>query len=134
MIIISKSMREFKIQIILVLFLFLTLQLGSCASKSTLPSGETPVIEPPVDGIRIGWDFRSLTRIAPLDSRTGYFGYARMVQLYDGRLACVYETSSGNIELVFSADLGQTWGSLQVIFETKNNIAQADNAHKAGCH
>jgi len=118
-------MGKFKTRINLVIFLFLMLQMGSCAKKSNLSSGEIPSIQPSVDGVRIAWDFRSLTKIAPQDSRSGYFGYARMVQLFDGRLACVYETSSGNIELVFSADQGQTWGNMQVVFETKNNTAMA---------
>ena len=94
----------------------------SCAKEANLPTGKIPEVQVPVDGIRIGWDFRSLTRIAPLDGRTGYFGYARMTQLFDGRLACVYETSTGNIELVFSADNGKTWVNKQVLFETTNNI------------
>lgn len=105
-----------------ILLLLMTLQMGSCAKESNLPTGIIPEIQAPVDGIRIGWDFRSLTRIAPLDGRTGYFGYARMTQLFDGRLACVYETSAGNIELVFSADRSKTWGNRQVLFETANNI------------
>ena len=114
------SSRKMKFRI--VIFLILTLQMGSCAKESNLPTGNIPEIQAPVDGIRIGWDFRSLTKIAPLDGRSGYFGYARMTQLFDGRLACVYETSAGNIELVFSTDMGTTWGNKQVLFETTNNI------------
>lgn len=111
-----------KVKFNIVIFLILAFQMGSCAKEPNSPTGKIPEIQAPVDGIRIGWDFRSLTRIAPLDGRTGYFGYARMTQLFDGRLACVYETSAGNIELVFSADMGITWGNKQVLFETANNI------------
>ncbi|MCL4483373.1 MAG: exo-alpha-sialidase [Bacteroidetes bacterium] len=121
----SNYIKKFKIQFNLVTFLILTLQMGSCAKEPNLPAGEIHSVQTPVDGIRIAWDYRSLTKIAPLDSRTGYFGYARMIQLFDGRLACVYETSTGNIELVFSTNLGESWGNKQIVFETKNNIAMA---------
>lgn len=117
--------KKFKIRNNLVTFLLLTLQLISCAKEPNLPTGQIPSVQPPVDGIRIAWDYRSLTKIAPLDSRIGYFGYARMVQLSDGRLACVYETSAGNIELAFNTDLGESWGNKQIVFETKNDIAMA---------
>jgi len=109
----------------MVMFLFLTLQLGSYAQETILPKGKIPLVQTPVDGIRIAWDFRSLTKIAPVDGRSGYFGYARMAQLFDGRLACAYETSAGNVELVFSTDLGESWGNKQIVFEKRNNIAMA---------
>jgi len=121
----TNFIKKFKIKINLVTFLLLTLQMGGCAKEPDLPEGQIPSVQTPVDGIRIAWDYRSLTKIAPLDSRTGYFGYARMVQLSDGQLACVYETSAGNTELVFSTDLGESWGNKQIVFETKNNIAMA---------
>lgn len=114
-----------QINIFTILLLLMAIQMGSCAKESNLPPGKIPEVQSPVDGIRIGWDFRSLTKIAPLDGRTGYFGYARMAQLFDGRLVCVYETSIGNVELVFSSDLGESWGNKQVLFDMKNNIAMA---------
>lgn len=106
------------------MFLLLMFQLESCAKEAISQDGTAPAIQSPVDGIRIAWNFRSLTKIAPLDGRSGYFGYARMVQLFDGRLACVYE-ASGNIELTVSSDSGTNWGTPQVIFASENNISMA---------
>lgn len=89
---------------------------------------EVPEITQNIDGIRIAWDFSSRVKIAPsLNQPDGYYGYSRMKQLYDGRLACVYETTPGrrNVELVFSNDLGETWSNPQTIFQTENNIDMA---------
>lgn len=79
-----------------------------------------------INGIRIGWDYSSANRIAPAnDGAPGYYGYARMIQLHDSRLACVYESSEGNVELVVSSDLGNTWSNPQIVFVTKDNIGMA---------
>ncbi|MBE0652459.1 MAG: exo-alpha-sialidase, partial [Bacteroidales bacterium] len=78
------------------------------------------------DGIRIAWDYATLKRVAPLPGRSpGYYGYARMIQLHDGRLACVYETSEGNVELTVSTDMGKSWKWPKTIFQTVNNITMA---------
>ncbi len=55
----------------------------------------------------IVWDQSSLKKVAPLQE-DGNAGYARMIQLSNGELICVYE-GKGNTECVKSADLGKTW-------------------------
>ena len=55
----------------------------------------------------IVWDQSTLKKVAPLQE-DGNAGYARMVQLINGKLICVYERK-GNTECVKSADLGKTW-------------------------
>ncbi len=112
---------NFKLLISICTFLFLIFQLESCAKDAISQNETAPAVQTPVDGIRIGWDYRSMTKIAPLNGRQGYFGYARMVQLFDGRLACVYE-ASGNIELTLSTNYGKSWGTPQVIFVAENSI------------
>ena len=104
-----------------------SLILLACQSEEAgQPSKLEPGRRDVVDGIRIGWDYSSSRRIAPAnDELAGYYGYARMIQLHDGRLACVYESSKGNVELVLSSDLGDTWDSPQIVFETKDNISMA---------
>ncbi len=98
----------------------------SCNNELPIKTGIEPEIKEVKNGIRIAWDYSSLTKIAPAEGATpGYYGYARMIQLYDSRLACVYETSKGNVELVISPDSGKTWNSPQIIFETQNNISMA---------
>ncbi|RKD89836.1 sugar-binding protein [Mangrovibacterium diazotrophicum] len=101
---------------------------SSCSSgggDDIVPKTE-PAIHENIDGIRIAWDYSTRVKIAPADDQSaGYYGYARMRELHDGRLVCVYETSYGNIELVFSDDKGASWGERQTIFATENNIAMA---------
>jgi hypothetical protein len=92
----------------------------SCNPEEEYPD---PLMKSPVDGIRIAWDHTTLTRIAPrLGRNPGYSGYARMITLDDGRLACVYETSDGTIELTFSSNMGESWSWPSVIFSTADNI------------
>lgn len=55
----------------------------------------------------IVWDQSSLKKVAPLQE-DGNAGYARMVQLSNGELICVYE-GKGNTKCVKSTDLGKTW-------------------------
>ncbi len=55
----------------------------------------------------IVWDQSSLKKVAPMQE-DGNAGYARMVQLSNGELICVYE-GKGNTKCVKSADLGKTW-------------------------
>ncbi len=87
---------------------------------------EIPAIKQNIEGIRIAWDYGSMVKIAPADGRTiAYCGYSRLIQLHNNRLACVYETSAGNVELVFSDDLGMTWSVPQIIFAKENNINMA---------
>lgn len=87
---------------------------------------EVPALQENIDGIRISWDYSSRVKIAPAQGHTeGYCGYARVIQLHDRRLACVYETSSGNIELVFSSDSGKSWGQPQIVFGMQNNITMS---------
>ncbi len=115
-----------RIKNIILLVLMLIFQVGYSCSKRTPKNKEVPLKTEVSNGIRIAWDYSTLTRIAPKANRpAGYYGYSRMIQLKDRRLACVYETSFGNIELVFSSDLGKTWGEPKVIFSTQNNIAMA---------
>lgn len=75
---------------------------------------EKPIVEniaskPPVEGIRIAWDYNSLVQVSDKNS-TDYNGYARLVQLNDKKLMCTYE-SGGAILVKTSADFGSTWSA-----------------------
>ena len=107
--------------------LFTALIISICVSCDSGQNDPTDAEKKGVeDGIRIAWDFNTLKKIAPLPGRSpGYYGYARMIQLNDKRLACVYETSAGNIELTISTDMGENWRSPAIIFQTTNNITMA---------
>lgn len=84
---------------------------------------EDPLEIGPVDGIRIAWDYGTLTKIAPRPGRNpGYCGYARMIQLNDGRLACAYESSGGTIEVTYSYDLGESWTWPDVVYIGQNKV------------
>jgi hypothetical protein len=62
--------------------------------------------EKPVEGIRIAWDHRTLRRLSPASA--GYAGYARMIELTDGTLYCVFE-NDGSIQKTTSGDGGDSW-------------------------
>jgi len=57
--------------------------------------------------VAIVWDQSSLKQISPLSGNKSA-NYARMIQLHNGSLLCVYE-SEGGIECTQSRDLGKTW-------------------------
>lgn len=71
----------------------------------------------PYSGSRIFWD--TSTR------RTVFSGggYARMIELQDGRLMAVCE--SGGIKIAFSNDKGSTWGSATKIVNNPSGINEA---------
>ncbi|HEX9150988.1 MAG TPA: exo-alpha-sialidase, partial [Flavobacterium sp.] len=81
------------------------------------PMVETIASKPAVEGIRIAWDYTSLTQVSDKNN-TEYNGYARLVQLYDKKLICTYE-SGGAILVKTSRDFGSTWSeSLKVVSGT----------------
>jgi len=57
--------------------------------------------------VAIIWDQSSLKQVAPL-SGSRDANYARMIQLHNGKLLCVYE-SNGGVECTQSLDQGKTW-------------------------
>ncbi len=61
---------------------------------------------PVADGIRIGWDRQTMVRVSAPNLRRA--GYARMIELRDGALLCVYE-GDGSILATRSEDKGKTW-------------------------
>ena len=77
-----------------------------------------------VDGIRIAWDFSTLKKIAPSNAVASYNGYVRLIELKDGSLLCVYE-SSGNIEATKSSDKGTTWQVPIRVASAENGINMA---------
>lgn len=78
------------------------------------PIEENIASKPAVEGIRIAWDYTSLTQISDKNS-TDYNGYARLIQLNDTKLICTYE-SGGAILVKTSTDFGSTWSEpIQVI-------------------
>ncbi|WP_346861092.1 sialidase family protein [uncultured Draconibacterium sp.] len=114
------------VKVFVFLFVFVLSAMACSKENESIEESEIPAIVKNLDGIRIAWDYSSRVRIAPLVANTeAYCGYARLKQLHNGILACVYETSSGNVELVFSSDLGQNWGASQTIFFSKNNCNMA---------
>jgi hypothetical protein len=95
-------------------YAFIGLIFISLLSCSASPDGndEKPVVEniaskPAVEGIRIAWDYTTLTQVSDKNN-TDYNGYARLVQLNDKKLICTYE-SGGAILVKTSTDFGSTW-------------------------
>lgn len=71
----------------------------------------------------IVWDQASLKQVAPL-SGSKNANYARMIQLHNSNLLCVYE-SNGGVECTQSHDLGKTWLQPVVIAKAVSGVNMA---------
>lgn len=82
---------------------FLMILLASCITSD--PGGEKidGSIVPYTEGIRIGWDYRTLTRVV---DRAVY--YPRMIRLQSGELLSAFE-SERSIYITRSSDEGESW-------------------------
>jgi hypothetical protein len=67
------------------------------------------------NNVQINWDSTSLRFVA-----NG--GYARMIELKNGKLITVYAASNGNVEVVFSNDKGDHWSDPVVVAAKSNGI------------
>ena len=94
----------------LILFVSLVLPQRCFAQQSSLPK----YIED-ASQLYIKWDSASLLKI-------GTGGYARMIELYDGRLVTVYAASNGNTEIVRSEDEGNHWSEPVIVAAKKSNV------------
>lgn len=73
--------------------------------------------------VNIIWDQASLKQVAPLQGSAGA-NYARMIQLSNGHLLCVYE-SAGGVECITSNNLGKTWLTPVIIAQAVPGINMA---------
>lgn len=94
--------------------IFLCLSTWICCSSDGDPKAP-PISEeiqsrPAVEGIRIAWDYSTLRRVSSPETGARYNGYARIIQLHDQSLLCVYE-ADGNVVTVKSNDLGDKWSA-----------------------
>jgi len=106
-------------------FLILSLLLFNC-SKSTPPiHAETGNNANDTEQANtIEWDQQSLVRVASPLAGKSYAGYARLIEIANGTLLCVYE-SGGNIMLVKSKDKGKSWGAASIVAEKETGINMA---------
>lgn len=65
--------------------------------------------------IHISWDTTSLRYVS-----NG--GYARMVELKNGKLISVYAASNGNTEIVYSNDKGSHWSEPVIVAAKENGV------------
>jgi hypothetical protein len=89
---------------------------GSTAPISKIESA------PPVNGIRIAWDYTTLKQLSPVHAN--YSGYARMLKLQDGSLFCVYESDRAT-HAIRTSDGGKQWSEPMIIAAPENGIARA---------
>ncbi len=90
--------------------LLLSLMAINCAAQQR---------KPPVEGIRIAWDNSSLKKVSAAGG-----GYARMIQLNDRSLICVYE-AAGSTVCVKSGDGGKTWSAATIIAPRADGVSMA---------
>ncbi len=95
----------------LFILLFIVLLQQSCSSQKKVAKYK------PVDPsrIRIEWDTATLRRVAA-------GGYARMIELKDGKLITIYAAANGNTEIVKSNDKGNSWTSPIIVAAKANDI------------
>lgn len=87
-----------------------------CAMNSVAQQTKTPV-----GGIRIAWDYNTLVKVSSNNAR--YSGYARLIQLADNSLICVYE--AGGVYCVKSTDMGKTWSDQTLIAPNVDHVNMA---------
>ncbi len=76
-------------------------------------------IKPFTEGIKVGWDYRTLNEVYG-----GSSSYARFHRLDDGRIICTFERR-GTSMVTFSEDEGQTWSEPKTVVESKNGVIAA---------
>ena len=81
-----------------------------------------PIMRSSAQDLRITWDESTLRKLSPSSSR--YAGYARMIQLADGKLFCVFE-NDGRVQYTLSSDNADHWSSPIDIALSTNGIAAA---------
>lgn len=84
---------------LLILFAFLVVKIACIAQRSPLRKYAQNR-----SMLHIKWDTASLRRI-------GFGGYARVIELNDGKLVAVYAASNGNTEISLSKDEGDHWSA-----------------------
>jgi hypothetical protein len=95
-------------------FLFLLFfTVMDCAAQTKVAT------KPPVEGIRIAWDYTTLTRVS-----AGGGGYARLIQMHDKSLLCVYE-AAGSTVCVKSNDGGKSWSTQTVIAPREAGVSMS---------
>ena len=118
--VISSLIRAFYCLVVILFF-----SLCACSKKST-DGNSFPEVVNASDSLQakyIIWDSTTRQKIAPLANRNaGYCGYARMIQLQDKSLLCIYEISGGNIECSKSFDTGKTWSVPVIVAANQNGI------------
>jgi hypothetical protein len=105
-------------------FAFIVLAVAVCSYKTMGIASSGKVKIKPVK--RISWDQSTLKKLAPVDGRhVAYCGYARMIQLHDRSLICLYEVAGGDIECIKSSDVGNTWSAPIKVAIRQNGINMA---------
>lgn len=94
----------------------------SCSKNtgSKKDTDSTPVVKAKT----IEWDKTSLVKVAAPPAGKPYAGYARLIELGDARLLCVYE-ADGSIWQVISNDHGKSWHGARIIAEKEEGMNMA---------
>lgn len=97
----------------------------ACSGKDgQIETGKDNHAEPVADSSIIQWDKSTLVKVAAPPQGKPYAGYARLVELNDSKLLCVYE-ADGSIWQVMSNDDGKSWQGAKIIAEREQGINMA---------
>ncbi|MEJ7680350.1 MAG: hypothetical protein WKG06_21345 [Segetibacter sp.] len=101
--------------------------MSGCTEKLSVQRAEqdtsSVLTKPPINGSRIAWDYSTLKKVSALNTAL-YNGYARVIQLKDKTLICVYE-EDGSVVAVKSSDLGNIWAGRIIIAGKQSHINMA---------
>lgn len=97
----------------------------ACSGKNgQIETGKDKHAEPVTDTSAIQWDKSTLVKVAAPPQGKPYAGYARLLELNDSRLLCVYE-ADGSIWQVISNDYGKSWQGAKIIAEREEGVNMA---------
>lgn len=95
--------------------------LASCSVSDSdkEQSNTNKSVVPYTEGIHIGWDFKTLTRVV---DRVAY--YPRIIRLQSGELLCAFE-SERNVYITRSSDEGKNWSNAKLIAPSNGVVGSA---------
>jgi len=77
--------------------------------------------KPAVTGIRIAWDYSTQRKVSAAGTGANYSGYARITQLRDKSLLCIYE-ADGSVLAVKSINAGASWSAPVTVAARQNGF------------
>jgi hypothetical protein len=102
-------------------FILLSILMTACGNSVKNQPKSSKSKKPSAKKEKITWNQNTLTLVSSHTTGDQYSGYARMIQLQDGSLICVYE-ADGDIAAVRSKNNGKSWSDTTLVAKKKPGI------------